>query len=171
MKLKTVIRFFTLCIITNILVACTGPDGVTQVSFAEWLFQTGPAYEGHDGTAPFTTFFTSVGAILTGPYGIAAGIIGTGVPAFMKAKKTGDGIGGVVTGVQAGRAALTKEQRLAFDNASRSAMSDLVKGDPRGLVRKVKVKLKKANKISSERLSDKHVLIDEAKKAMAKLLE
>lgn len=171
MKLQTILRFLIICIATNLLIACKGPDGVTDVSFADWLMRTGPAYEGTEGTAPFTTFFTSVSAILTGPYGIAAGIIGTGVPAFMKAKKTGDGIGGVVTGVQAGRAALTKEQRLAFDNASRSAMSDLVKGDPRGLVRKVKVKLKKANKISSERLSEKHVLVDEAKKAMAKLLE
>lgn len=165
MRYQTFLKFILLCVVTNLLVACVGPDGATSVTPWEWWTNSGPAYNGFDGTAPFTTLFSAVGSLLTGPYGVAAGIIGVGIPAYAKNKKKDSGIGGIVQGVQAGRAALTPAQRKAFDGAARATMSEVVKGNPREMVRKAKTKLKAANEISSERLSDKHALIDAAKKA------
>ena len=139
MKLKLVFRFLVILVITNLLVACSNPQGV-EVPFTQWvegaLFGWGDGEPGNFG-AIFSTLASAIG----GPYGWAAGIIGTAVPAYVTARKKKQGIMGVVNGMQAARATLSEEQRLVFDNAARDVMND-AKGDPRQLVRNIKDKLR-----------------------------
>lgn len=140
--MRFIFKFLLIVIVTNLLVACENPAG-EPVSMGE--FVSGFLFGWGEGDAGnFGNILTTLATVIGGPYGWAAGIIGTALPAGVAAYKKNKGIQGVVVGMQAARETLSEADRKVFDNAAREAMNDVRSGNPRELVRKAKNVLKLA---------------------------
>ena len=89
-KSKLYFKFLVIMLLTNILVACTDNNG-NPVDFMPWVDGFLFGWEAGDAGS-FTDIFSAIGKIVGGPYGWAAGIIGTAVPVYVKTRKTNKGL-------------------------------------------------------------------------------
>lgn len=160
-KIWFITKFVLMACVINLLIACTNSQG-QDIGWVEWMFKP----EGGETTGHLGSFLSSVGQIVGGPWGYALAGVGAATAPAYKWYHHDKSATGLIQATQEARGALDPEARKVFDDTAREAMNNATSGNLRTYIRNKKDKLRKSGKMALEKFSDKHTLIEIAKKAV-----